>query len=97
MIRKNPPHELLSLKNVGKATFKDLENLGITSIQQLPTADPDELYARLQIITRQKHDPCVWDVFAAIIHEAKTGEKTPWWQWTKIRKNKNQPTKKSKK
>jgi len=82
-----PPHELLSLKNVGKATFKDLEILGITSIRQLSTADPDELYARLQTLTGQKHDPCVWDVFAAIIHEAKTGEKTPWWQWTKVRKN----------
>jgi len=81
-----PPHELLSLKNVGKATLKDLEILGITRIQQLSTADPDELYARLQALTGQKHDPCVWDVFAAIIHEAKTGEKTPWWEWTKIRK-----------
>ena len=82
-----PPHELLSLKNVGKETFKDLEILEITSIRQLSTADPDELYARLQALTGQKHDPCVWDVFAAIIHEAKTGEKTPWWQWTKVRKN----------
>ncbi|GAN29924.1 helix-hairpin-helix domain-containing protein [Legionella pneumophila] len=30
--------------------------------------------------------PCVWDVFAAAINEARTGEKQPWWQWTKIRK-----------
>jgi nucleotidyltransferase/DNA polymerase involved in DNA repair len=85
----NSQHELLSLKNVGKATFKDLEILGITTIQQLSTANPDELYARLQVLTGQKHDPCVWDVFAAIIHEAKTGEKTPWWQWTKVRKERN--------
>ncbi len=84
--KATPPHELLSLQNVGKATFKDLEILGITSIQQLALADPDELYARLQSLTGQKHDPCVWDVFAAIIHEAKTGEKTPWWEWTKVRK-----------
>ncbi len=84
--KKMAPHELLSLKNLGKATFKDLEILGITSIQQLSTADPDELYARLQVLTGQKHDPCVWDVFAAIIHEAKIGEKTPWWEWTKVRK-----------
>lgn len=87
MTRKTtPPHELLSLQNVGKVIFKDLEILGITSIQQLSMADPDELYARLQVLTGQKHDPCVWDVFAAIIHEAKTGEKTPWWEWTKVRK-----------
>ncbi|HDV5789202.1 TPA: Mitomycin resistance protein mcrB, partial [Legionella pneumophila] len=42
--------------------------------------------ARLQQITDQSHDPCVWDVFAAAINEARTGEKQPWWQWTKIRK-----------
>lgn len=89
MRTKAPSHELLSLKNVGKAIFKDLEILGVTSIQQLSTADPDELYARLQFLTAQKHDPCVWDVFAAIIHEAKTGEKTPWWEWTKVRKERS--------
>jgi GNAT superfamily N-acetyltransferase len=28
----------------------------------------------------------VWDTFAAIIHEVKTGEKLPWWRWSNIRK-----------
>jgi len=79
-------NELLTLMNVGEATYKDLEILGISSIDQLSKADPDELYSRLQQITGHTHDPCVWDVFAAIIHEAKTGEKTPWWQWTAVRK-----------
>ncbi len=83
-----PKNELLSLMNVGPATFKDLEILGITNIQQLSEADPDELYSRLAEITGHPHDPCVWDVFAAIIHEAKTGETTPWWQWTAVRKKK---------
>ncbi len=80
--------ELLNLMNVGPATLKDLELLGISKVEQLAEQDPDELYAKLQKVTGQKHDPCVWDVFAAIIHEAKTGEKTPWWQWTKVRKEK---------
>lgn len=74
------------LMNVGKATYKDLEILGIRSIDQLSKENPDELYSRLQQVTGYAHDPCVWDVFAAIIHEAKTGEKTLWWQWTAIRK-----------
>jgi hypothetical protein len=86
--KPQPPtkNELKNLMNVGSATFKDLEILGINNIEQLAKADPNELYARLQQLTGQKHDPCVWDVFAAIIHEAKTGEKTPWWNWTPIRK-----------
>jgi nucleotidyltransferase/DNA polymerase involved in DNA repair len=78
--------ELLTLKNVGPATYQALCELGIHSIGQLAQADPDELYQRLQIIIQKKQDPCVWDIFAAIIHEAKTDEKTPWWQWTKVRK-----------
>lgn len=84
------PHELLTLKNVGPATYEDLCKLGINSIQDLAKADPDELYLRLQTITNQKQDPCVWDVFAAIIHEAKTGEKTLWWQWSKLRKSRKE-------
>ncbi|MFO2976691.1 helix-hairpin-helix domain-containing protein [Legionella pneumophila serogroup 3] len=79
-------HPLLSLMNVGEATYKDLQLLGINAIHQLANASADQLYARLQQITGQSHDPCVWDVFAAAINEARTGEKQPWWQWTKIRK-----------
>ncbi len=79
-------HELLNLENVGPATLKDFEVLKIHSIEQLAQADADELYVRLQKLTKTKHDPCVWDVFAAAIHEAQTGEKTKWWEWTPQRK-----------
>lgn len=89
MIKKiKPKSELLTLMNVGPATLKDLQLLGIESIIQLEKQTPDDLYRRLQQVTKTKQDPCVWDVFAAIIHEAQTGEKLPWWHWSKIRKNK---------
>lgn len=80
--------ELLKLKNVGKATLGDLELLGITSIKQLAKQNPDDLYMKLQNITGVQQNPCVWDVFAAIIHEAETGEALPWWHFSTIRKNK---------
>lgn len=79
-------HELLNLMNVGQATYEDFKILGINSIKELACADPDELYIRLQKTTARKHDPCVWDVFAAAIHEARTGTKQQWWLWTPIRK-----------
>jgi hypothetical protein len=85
LMKKNKS-ALSALRNVGPATLKDLELLGITTIKQLAKAEPDELYERLQQITGQRHDPCVWDVFAAIIHEARTGEKTNWYEWSEIRK-----------
>ena len=78
--------ELLSLMNVGPAACQDFLLLGITSLAQLAKANPDELYQRLQKITGTKQDPCVWDVFAATIHEAQTGEKKPWWHWSEVRK-----------
>src|SRR5689334_11506081 len=81
-------NELITLMNVGKATYHDLQLLNIDSISELAKASPDELYSKLQILTGKTHDPCVWDIFAAAIHEARTGEKTPWWEWTKIRKRK---------
>ena len=78
--------ELKDLMNVGKATCEDFAMLGIESVEDLAKADADELYIRLQTITGKPHDPCVWDVFAAAINEAKTGKRQPWWEWTKVRK-----------
>jgi hypothetical protein len=86
MKKKSGKNELRSLCNVGPAIQKDLELLGITTIARLAQAHPDELYERLCKLTGVRQDPCVWDVFAAIIHEAQTGEKTPWWNWTQVRK-----------
>ncbi len=88
MNKRAQKSELLTLMNIGPATHKDLILLGITTIAQLARQHPDELYERLCKLTGVKHDPCVWDVFAAIIHEAQTGQKNPWWQWTKVRKAK---------
>lgn len=79
--------KLIDLKNVGKATLSDLHLLEITTVEQLALQDPTFLYHELERLTGKRHDPCVWDVFAAIIHEAKTGEATDWWRWTEKRKN----------
>ncbi len=77
---------LKDLRNVGKATLKDLDALNISSIAELAKQEASDLYRKLKSITKTSQDPCVWDVFAAIIHEAKTGEATNWWEWTAKRK-----------
>ncbi len=81
-----PVDELLQLRNIGKAMRADFELLGIQSVKQLAGCDADELYARIQSLTHTRHDPCVWDTYAAAIHQASTGEALPWWAFTKIRK-----------
>lgn len=80
--------QLSDLMNVGKATLRYLALLNIYSVEQLAVADPDTLYTELETITKRHCDPCLWDLFAAIIYEARTGQKKPWWELTPIRKQK---------
>lgn len=78
--------ELSQLRNIGKAMRADFELLGIYSIKQLAKCDADKLYERIQSLTHSRHDPCVWDTYAAAIHQAKTGEALAWWEFSKVRK-----------
>jgi hypothetical protein len=88
MAKKTTRHEagLRSLMNVGPAIERDLIGLGIHSIRELATAEAGELFQRLERQCKARVDPCVYDTFRAVIHEARTGEKTPWFAWTEERK-----------
>ena len=79
--------ELADLRNVGKAALKDFEVLGIVSVAQLAAEEPRNLYDRLCALTNARHDPCVEDVFAAAIHQARTGEALDWWIFSRERKS----------
>jgi len=83
---KKANDELSQLRNIGKAMRGDFELLGIKSVRQLAKCDADKLYAKIQTLTGARHDPCVWDTYAAAIHQAKTGEALPWWEFTRVRK-----------
>lgn len=78
--------QLKDLRNVGKATLQDLRLLNIHTVEELAACDPTKLFHELEKSTKTRQDPCVWDVFAAIIHEASTGKATDWWAWTAKRK-----------
>lgn len=77
---------LSTLRNVGKAALADFRTLGVTTIAQLAQCEPDDLYRDLCRATGTRHDPCVHDVFAATVHEARTGEALDWWRFTPARK-----------
>jgi len=79
--------KLKELKNVGKAALADLVLLEINSVEELARQDATFLFHELERRTKHRQYPCVWDVFAAIIHEAATGEASSWWEWTAKRKN----------
>jgi nucleotidyltransferase/DNA polymerase involved in DNA repair len=78
---------LKDLRNVGKAALVDFRVLEIESVFQLAQCDPQSLYQELQKRTGRPQDPCVWDVLAATIHEARTGEALDWWTFTPRRKS----------
>lgn len=50
---------LKDLKNVGKATLRDLHILGINSVSDLAHKDPTELFEQLESLTGMRHDPCM--------------------------------------
>lgn len=80
------PRSLGDLRNVGKAALGDFQLLGVASVDQLAAQDADALYQKLCALTHRRHDPCVHDVFAAAIHQARTGEALDWWAFTPTRK-----------
>lgn len=87
---RSDTRQLTDLFSVGPATIKDLRRLGITSVQQLALCEPRDLYERLCAATRQRHDPCCEDVFAAAIAQARNphleGDACRWWYWSRLRK-----------
>ena len=78
--------KLTDLPNVGKATADDLCLLGFHSPEQLAGKCPFEMYERLCLETRQRHDPCVIDVFMSITHFMNGEPPRPWWEFTETRK-----------
>jgi hypothetical protein len=77
---------LLDLPNVGPAMARDLLAIGISTRDDLKGQDPDFLFERLCDVTGGRHDPCVRDVFAALVHVADGGEAKPWRAFTAARK-----------
>lgn len=78
--------EFTTLPNVGVATAEDLVRLRVRSIKDLARRNPFTLYRQLCTLDAARHDPCCIDVFMAAVDFAKTGQKRPWWHYTKERK-----------
>jgi hypothetical protein len=84
------PRRLSDLVSVGKATLGDLARLGISTVAELGSCDPEELYERISALDGTRHDPCVLDVFRAAVAQARDpdlpAERCRWWYWSRLRK-----------
>jgi len=77
---------LQEIPNVGPRMAEDLFKLGIASLRDAAGRDPDEMYHELCALDGKRHDPCVRDVFAAVVTYAEGGPARPWWEFTPQRK-----------
>lgn len=74
--------------NVGPAVARDLRLLGFDKPRELIGQDPAELYVRLCKLTSVRQDPCVLDVFMAIVDFMNGNAPRAWWKYTEDRKAK---------
>ena len=77
---------LTDLPNIGKAGAADLVVLGILHPQQLIGRDPFQMHQELCVLTQQRHDPCVIDVFMSITRFMAGEPAQAWWHFTEERK-----------
>lgn len=83
--RRSDITRLEDLPNVGPATTADLRLLGIRVPDDLRGCDGYDLYRRLCRITKVKQDPCVIDIFLAVVDFMNGAPSRPWWFYTKAR------------
>lgn len=81
--------ELTDLPNIGPAMARDLRRLGFERPEALAGADPLAMYRRLCTISGRRQDPCVLDVFMAVVDFADGGAPRPWWHFTSRRKRRH--------
>ena len=77
--------ELEQIPGVGKAIAEDLRHIGITSVSQLKSKDPEKLYRKLCRFRASPVDRCVLYVFRCAVYYATTRDPDPerlqWWTW----------------
>ncbi len=71
----------------GRRWPAELLKLGVRRLEDAAGRDPNEMYHELCAIDAKRHDPCVRDVFAAVVSYAEEGGPArPWWEFTPQRK-----------
>jgi hypothetical protein len=84
--REEAVARLLEIPNVGPKMAATLLKLGVVRLQDAAGRDPDEMYEELCALDVKRHDPCVRDVFAAVVSYAEGHPARPWWEFTPERK-----------
>ena len=77
---------LTTMPNVGPAVARRLIRLGIEAPGDLRGRDPEELFDRLCRLDGRAGDPCLLDIFTAVVAFADGGPARPWWYYSRQRR-----------
>lgn len=78
--------DLNKIPNVGPATIKYLNMLGIKEPFELIGKNPYSMFEELCRIADKQFDPCLADVFISAVRFMEGGPPKKWWDYTKERK-----------
>ena len=78
--------DLKCIPNVGPATTRCLNMLGITKPFELIGQDPYSMFKRLCMITGKNVDPCLADVLISAVKYMEGAPPQKWWYYTEERK-----------
>ena len=78
--------DLTALPNVGARTAEVLGQLGVARPGDLIGRDPVAMYREFCRRSGVRQDPCVADVFIAVVRFMEGDEPKPWWAYTAERK-----------
>ncbi len=77
--------EFRQVPGVGKRIAEDLWNLGLRSVPDLKSQDPEDLYLRLCALQGTHVDRCMLYVFRCAVYYASNDIYDPellkWWNW----------------
>lgn len=90
-VERRRVRKLTDLPNVGPATARDLERIGIRVPAQLVGEDPFALYRRLCHTRGARQNPCALDVLISISRFMAGDCPKPWWAYTAERKRRYGP------
>jgi hypothetical protein len=85
-VERSRLRRLTDLPNIGEASAKDLQLIGIEEPDQLVGKSPFQMYEALCEKTGVRHDPCVLDVFMSVTSFMDGEDARPWWDFTAQRK-----------
>lgn len=77
--------DLILIPYIGKNIKRNLQNIGITCIEDLKGQNPEELYLKDCNLKNRQEDRCELYVFRMAVYyaenEVKDKEKLKWWYW----------------